>query len=132
MAIDYQKTRGKSTFLIPVGATGRTIKIELQEENGKVVAVRRALPEHQLKQPPAWAFNEEVVEFFEGMAVDKICIQCEDKEWRCSLDLFLSKGVWLDRGFGKQMALPLKYWNQEGQEIKKQGKETNGQLQLFT
>lgn len=102
---------------VTLATQNKRVGIELINEDGKTVAIRRALPNHMLKRPPAWAFSEEVVEFFRERGVDEIKIICDDVLYTCSMADFLKLAVQFSRGFGPQRHLPLRYWKTTKLEI---------------
>ncbi len=80
---------------------------------------------HQLQRPPAWAID--AVIFDTEIKPNCTQIRIKDQEtgnqYHCSIDTFDQYKGKLDRGFGHQYFLPLKYW-----EIKE---NDNFQLRLW-
>lgn len=111
----YQKLFKKSTHAIPL-ANGKTATVELQEEGGKILAIRWAAPEHMLQRPRGWAFSIELVNLLKEWGVDEIWVYCGEEVWRCSMELFLVKSFPIERGFGSQLVLPIKFWAQGRQD----------------
>ena len=99
-----------SRHKVEIASQNKTVGIEILNEGDKVVAVRRALPNHMLKKPPAWAFSEEVIEFFRERGVEEIKIICNNMLYTCKMSDFLKLAVKFSRGFGPQRHLPLRYW----------------------
>jgi predicted house-cleaning noncanonical NTP pyrophosphatase (MazG superfamily) len=95
---------------VKIKSQNKTVGIELTNEGNKVVAVRRALPNHMLKKPLAWAFSEEVIEFLQDRGVEEIKIICNNMLYTCKMSDFLKLAVRFERGFGPQRHLPLRYW----------------------
>jgi hypothetical protein len=93
-----------------VGVGDKTVGIEILNEGGRVVAVRRALPGHMLKKPPAWSFSEEVIDFLQEKGVDEVRVICDGTVYTCTMADFLKLAVRFSRGFGQQRHLPLQYW----------------------
>lgn len=97
-------------YQIQVGSQGKNVGIEIVNEAGRCVAVRRAKPCHMLRAPAGWAFSEEVIKFVQERGVEVIKIICDDKVFACGMAKFLKLAVPFDRGFGQQRHLPLNYW----------------------
>lgn len=79
---------------------------------------------HQLRKPPAWGIDEDI---FRKYIMNRChTIQITDRKtaqtWTCSVDTFRRKGFLIDRGYNKQVVLPLFYWTVEG----------TGQMRLST
>jgi len=72
--------------------------------------VKRSL--HQLRRPPAWCIQKEVLEKARVEGIERVKIL--DKEtnisYMATLNLIFEKGFVIDRGFGEQIALPLHLW----------------------
>jgi len=98
---------------IPIGSQNKNVSIEILNEGGKVVAVRKAKPAHMLRRPPAWSFSEEVVDFMQEKAVNEIRVFCDGLVYTCSLKDFLRLSIPINRGEGEQRALPLRYWSKK-------------------
>lgn len=75
-----------------------------------VKAVHKSV--HMLYRPPAWAVDLADLEAAERLGVRTLQLreQEQGRTYRASLRLFRSKGVPIDRGCGRQLALPLGYW----------------------
>lgn len=76
---------------------------------------------HFLRRPPSIAFDEVVIAKAKELGATHIMVL--DKEdgtvYKCSVTQFEAGALHLDRGFGKQMALPMGKWNQpEAEEAK--------------
>lgn len=79
-------------------------------ENG--VLFKRALLHHQLKRPPAWAWDVDILEQARAAGCQWTEIECTetDEIFRASLATFDRRGFNFNRGYGEQRALPLAYW----------------------
>lgn len=82
---------------------------------------KKVEPSHQLKRPPAWAIDIGVLEKAREMGAQMaVFTDADGIQWRACLDLFYSKGFKLNRGFGRQRALPLQHWMRRGKNIPEQ------------
>ena len=66
---------------------------------------------HQLRQPPAWATDAghlDLLRAHNGVGVRLVLTTGAVLE--APLEAFGRHGLELDRGFGRQIALPLRYW----------------------
>jgi hypothetical protein len=70
---------------------------------------------HQLRQPPAWAFDVSILEAArqDGAQVVEVVDTESRKIYRAPLIAFFLHGTRIDRGFGQQLALPLTFWRIE-------------------
>jgi hypothetical protein len=70
---------------------------------------------HQLRQPPAWAFDVSILEAArqDGAQVVEVVDTESRKIYRTPLITFFLHGTHIDRGFGQQLALPLTFWRIE-------------------
>lgn len=72
---------------------------------------RRVKPGHQLRQPPAWALWEGLVAALECSGVSFVQLdETDGTTWLAPLELFRTKGILIDRGAGRQLALTLPNW----------------------
>ncbi len=75
----------------------------------RVASARR----HQLRRPPAWAFEEQILREAERDGVT--LVQIRDTDTGCtftaSISRFWTHGVRVERGYGVQWALPLNQWH---------------------
>ena len=72
---------------------------------------RKVKPAHQLRQPPAWALWEGLVTALERAGVGFVQLdEAGGTTWLAPLQLFRTKGVLIDRGAGRQLALTLPNW----------------------
>jgi hypothetical protein len=67
---------------------------------------------HFLRKPEAIAFDIESVKAAEAAGASLVVVQDRDtgKTYTASIDQIWKSGLYLDRGFGQQVALPLTYW----------------------
>ena len=77
---------------------------------------------HMLKVPRGWAQDESIIKILELAGVQIIEIVDSDSGlvFIAPLSEFREHGVIIDRGFGRQLALPLQYWQT------RPGQSTNG------
>ena len=78
---------------------------------------------HLLRRPPAWALDVASLEQAIALGARRVVLHDADTgmTYEATLDLFDSYAFDLDRGFGRQRALPLERWsrrkaNELGQE----------------
>jgi len=79
--------------------TGRTFYKEVRDK-------------HILKSPPAIAIQLSTFERLERLGIENVLVFNRDTgdEFLAPLGCFKTKGILIDRRYGKQIALPLKYW----------------------
>ncbi len=70
---------------------------------------------HMLRQPPAWGIDAPIFDEQIKPNCDTIVVidMETDKKYQVSVELFNKQKGTLDRGFGKQYYLTLKWWNSE-------------------
>jgi len=70
---------------------------------------------HFLRKPPAISFDEQSLKKAFDYGAKKIVIHDKDtnKNYIAKFETVYEKGFKVDRGFGKQIALPLSFWNVE-------------------
>jgi len=70
---------------------------------------------HFLRRPPAISFDEKSLKKAYGYGAKRIVVHDKDtnKNYIANLYTVYEKGFKVDRGFGKQIALPLSFWNVE-------------------
>ena len=67
---------------------------------------------HMLRKPPAWAVDSDVLALIRDQASQIFIEDMESgKVYRVTLSLFEEKAIAINRGFGPQKALLLKYWS---------------------
>ncbi len=75
--------------------------------------VRRSV--HQLRQPPAWAFERNILE--QAHEAGASLVEVHDVEngitYTAPLATLWQKGIRIQRGHGEQIALPLSLWHRE-------------------
>jgi hypothetical protein len=77
---------------------------------------------HQLRQPAAWAVDDDHLDRLEALGAVGVALTDErGTEWRATVADFRRFGVPIDRGHGQQVALPLGRW----------WRPVAGQLSLF-
>ena len=76
---------------------------------------RASAQRHQLRYPPAWAFEENILREAERQGATLVQVVDTDtgQTYTASLSRFWTHGVRLDRGYGVQVALPLNQWHRE-------------------
>lgn len=73
---------------------------------------RKVKPAHQLRQPPGWALWEGLVAALERSGVGFVQLdEAGGTTWLAPLELFRSRGILIDRGAGRQLALTLPHWS---------------------
>lgn len=82
------------------------------EQDGRKVYIRTAKPEHKLRKPEGWAWNEEIVQKWKGEGVEYIAVisPWEGRTYFTTVKTFFEKCILIDRGWGRQFALPERYW----------------------
>ena len=65
-----------------------------------------------LRQPRGWAWDVDILEEVElqGVTHTEILDAETGKKYRAAIKDFWEHGVIIDRGHGKQMVLPISYW----------------------
>lgn len=71
---------------------------------------------HQLRQPPAWAIDATILGELRAAGVKRIEVREVEggQTYTTTLETFFKHGIALDRGHGRQVALPLAYWRVDG------------------
>lgn len=100
-------------YAVNIPSCNKNVSIEILNEGGKTVAVRKATSAHMLRRPPAWSFSKEVLDLLQREAVDEIWVFCEGLVYTCSMKDFLRLSIPTERGFGPQRFLPLRYWEKK-------------------
>ncbi len=78
---------------------------------------------HQLRKPPAWATDAEHLK----LPVKGLKLICTDGTvWLGTWHAFERHGFRFNRGYGEQIALPLRWW-----VVRKKGQKTERQRRLF-
>lgn len=70
---------------------------------------------HMLRKPEGWAWDRSILEQAIRAGVKKTVIRNTDDGviYEASLEDIMRIGVDIDRGFGAQKVLPIKYWQQK-------------------
>jgi len=76
---------------------------------------RASAQRHQLRYPPAWAFEEQILREAERQGVTLVQVHDTDtgQTYTAPLSRFWTHGVRVERGYGVQVALPLNQWHRE-------------------
>jgi hypothetical protein len=108
----------------------------IYREDGRVVAqvqdgvlVKHAKgSKHMLQKPRGWAWDNTCIEQAETVSANMTRIFDDETDlvYSANLSDFRLYGVPLNRRFGQQTCLPLKYW-----QVRKLGENPPQQLQLF-
>lgn len=86
----------------------------LERRGKEVVFIKRVKSElHLLHLPePSWAFDVAVLKKAEAAGATRVEVHDESGcVWWCDLPYLLKRGELLDRGHGRQVALPLHLWS---------------------
>tara|TARA_R100001244_G_C5140014_1_gene127664 strand:+ start:129 stop:461 length:333 start_codon:yes stop_codon:yes gene_type:complete len=67
---------------------------------------------HMLQKPPSWSFDRNIIDDAYANGATDIRIETTDtnKVYKSSIKNFIDKAIALDRGFGRQVALPIEDW----------------------
>jgi hypothetical protein len=112
-------SEGSGQFLqesIPLRTGAGKVAGTVRKYRGRCVLYKTADPAiHQLRQPPAWAWDRQVLDQAQSLeAVDTVIRERRSKRtWTAPLNLFRAHGFEFDRGHGPQVALPLAFWRVE-------------------
>lgn len=110
--------------------------IPVYREDGRVVGqvgdgvlikhARRS--KHMLQKPMGWAWDETCIAQAEDAGANQTQIHDDETNqvFTASLADFHQHGIFLNRRFGKQICLPLKYW-----QVTKPGQQLPQQMSLF-
>ena len=88
-------------------------------EDGKIIGnifndtlSKRCKSLHMLSRPQGWALDECAIEQAQEAGVKTIIIANEDSGmvYETTLETFLANSLPIDRNYGKQLVLPIKYW----------------------
>ena len=82
---------------------------------GDVFYKKMSSKKHFLRKPPAISFDEGSLKKAFGYGAKKIVIHDKDtgKNYLANFETVYEKGFEVNRGFGRQIALPLAFWNVE-------------------
>ena len=105
----------------------------LRTDDGVVVAtlvdgilVKKAREsKHMLRSPKAWAFDRSIIETASKNMATRIRIEAGDTGavFTVSMERFLEKAFSLQRGYNRQLALVLKFWDTSRPEDVKEDKQ---------
>lgn len=67
---------------------------------------------HLLRKPEGWASDVCVLDQLEALGVEQMCLTDREsgKRFHATVNDFRLHGIPLDRGFGPQLVLPLRFW----------------------
>jgi len=101
--------------------------IPIRTADGRVVAVidGQALfkkvdsSKHMLRKPPSWAFDTATIQDAQDAGATKIEVWATDEgiTYTATMAHFLEYAFALNRGHNPQLAMPLRYWEQDHDEL---------------
>lgn len=102
---DTTRTCGKQTVL---AGNGRVVGAVRKGVFHKKVCASR----HLLRKPEGWASDIFVLDQLEALGVEQIWLTDREsgKRYNATVGDFRRHGIPLDRGFGPQLVLPLRFW----------------------
>jgi hypothetical protein len=130
----YHETERRRAHDVPLFVAGRDRPVATVAGEALKKFIR---PEHFLRKPAAIAFDEGVLREAARLGAVRVEVLCSDgRTFRCTLDDYRTHGWTLDRGYGRQWALPLERWSIDGAPSAMQGREARdeakrSQLSLF-
>lgn len=70
---------------------------------------------HMMQSPMGWASDKDICEDLAKLGCKEIRIFDKEKgkTFVASFEEFMAKAIPIDRGYGEQLALPLRYWKVE-------------------
>jgi hypothetical protein len=105
---------------IPIFCESNSKPVGRFDTNSKVHTRRLYGSRHMLRKPRAVAFDAEIVAQLQRLGCQ--FLEVFDREtgitYRAGFPEFLAKKISINRGFGQQEALPLRYWDSSGGEWK--------------
>jgi len=105
---------GRSVKVYVHTAFGPKVAGVLVTEAGRTVFRRLVQGDRHMVRVPesAWAFDAEVLERVSAAGATEVEVIDQDgRRWWTSLSYLLERGEPLDRGHGRQIALPLRLWS---------------------
>jgi len=99
---------------------------------GRIWAKTAQASRHQLRRPPAWALDVQDLAAAERLGVELVVVK-DQESGRCfwaSIATIRRRGLSLDRGHGRQIALPLRWWASSPGEALRLGQAEGGAVQL--
>ena len=81
--------------------------------DGNVAIIKKSEKKHKLMSPEAWCFDTELLDSFVENGATTIRVETTDtgKKFLVSVEFFVDKAFKLDRGYNKQLGLPIVYWD---------------------
>ena len=111
-------------------------KIPMPSENGRIVGwiandvlwKNAKESRHMLRRPRGWAWDACILEKAERLGASHTEIHEQEAKvvYRAKLEDFRCHGVKIDRGFGSQICLPIRYF-----QVQRPGNENPIQIKLF-
>lgn len=70
---------------------------------------------HRLRSPEGWSIDSGIVANLEGWNCETVVIKDKetDEIFTVAFDTFKQYGIEIERGYGKQVVLPIKFWKVE-------------------
>ena len=82
------------------------------------ILTKRVKIANQLRVPPAWALDVDHIEALRDAGGSTVLLTDDSGEvWSATLEDFDRKAITLNRGFGRQLALPLAHWRVGRREV---------------
>jgi hypothetical protein len=108
--------KGHSLSIAIRSATGRAIAHVEPIEGSLTLTKEVRATKHFLRQPPAIAFDAAAIGQAKALgAVSIVVVDSETgRRYSSSMDQFQSLAIDIDRGHGRQLALPLPFWQSPG------------------
>jgi hypothetical protein len=82
------------------------------EIDGEKLKIYASSERHMLQQPRGWSVQTSILQ--QAKSANVKSVEIIDKElgvvFTSPLDCFWSDGIFVDRGFGEQLCLPINYW----------------------
>ena len=74
---------------------------------------------HMLRKPPSWAFDKATIQEAMDAGATKIEVWASDKgiTYKATMAHFLEYAFAINRGHNPQLAMPLRYWEQDHDEL---------------
>ena len=92
--------------------------IPVRRADGRIVGHLRgdvlhktAKREHQLRTPPGWAWDCDILDAAERAGARFTEVECDGRIWRATLADFRRYPIPVNRGYGAQVALALIHWH---------------------
>lgn len=116
---------------IPIYTSDKSRIVGYVERDAYITPRRASV--HQLRVPPAWAFDFDVLERAQQLGATRVIVREleHNEEYEAQLADVLH-GIPVSRGFGEQVALPLAFWRVNGLPSEHERQTLRpGQLALF-